>query len=74
MADQGESPITISKFNKFLFTGLPDGGSQYFFRIQAFDLSGNLGELSNETTTTISTSLEDEVVSQKVCMSYFECV
>lgn len=60
-ANEGESPITISKFDEFEISGLPDGGAQYFFRVQAFDLSGNLGDTSNETTTTITTSLFEDI-------------
>jgi hypothetical protein len=59
-ANEGESPITISTFDEFELSGLPDGGSQYFFVVKAFDLSGNLSEASNESSTTISTDIFDE--------------
>ncbi|MBO6571526.1 MAG: T9SS type A sorting domain-containing protein [Balneola sp.] len=59
-ANEGESPITISTFDEFELSGLPDGGSQYFFVVKAFDLSGNLSEASNESSTTITTDIFDE--------------
>ncbi|MEQ8579290.1 MAG: CARDB domain-containing protein [Balneola sp.] len=59
-ANEGESPITISTFNEFELSGLPDGGSQYFFVIRAFDLSGNISDPSNESTTTILTDIFNE--------------
>lgn len=59
-ANEGESPITISTFEEFELSGLPDGGSQYFFVIRAFDLSGNVSEASNESSTTITTDIFDE--------------
>ncbi|MAB66398.1 MAG: hypothetical protein CL662_06125 [Bacteroidetes bacterium] len=59
-ANEGESPITISTFDEFELSGLPNGGSQYFFVIRAFDLSGNVSDPSNESTTTIITDIFDE--------------
>jgi hypothetical protein len=59
-ANEGESPITISTFEEFELSGLPDGGSQYFFVVRAFDLSGNISEASNEATTTITTDILNE--------------
>lgn len=60
MANEGESPITISTFENFDLSGLPDAGSQYFFILKAFDLSGNVSEASNETETTIATSIFED--------------
>ncbi|MEP5049848.1 MAG: T9SS type A sorting domain-containing protein, partial [Balneola sp.] len=59
-ANEGESPITISTFEEFELSGLPDGGSQYFFVVKAFDLSGNVSDASNESSTTITTDIFDE--------------
>ncbi len=61
-ANEGESPIIISKFDEFEITGLPDNGSEFFFAIRAFDLSGNQSDLSEETSSiTTDILLEGEV-------------
>ncbi len=61
-ANEGESPIVISKFDEFEITGLPDNGSEFFFAIKAFDLSGNQSDLSEESSSiTTDILLEGEV-------------
>ena len=57
-AEQGPSPISISKFSEFRLTGLTNG-VEYFFALKAIDGSSNLSDFSEEATVTLVTSLEE---------------
>lgn len=58
-ADQGDSPVYLSKYQSYNLTGLEDG-TEYYFAIQTFNSSDLRSNFSDEITATyISTSINN---------------